>query len=242
MNTIKLTKTRRLRIIAFLLQVDELSRGMVVGYRFLDENSLEIHDYTEEQTSEIFSKRIGRRVILSNGSLLHKRGHLSLTFGKQLVPTTLLSFNLADGDVKNLPVVDVQTGECLFNNSFIFRAKVINRLQEVGFLVTSYTGECLFLTANELLKFSQSSFYNGKRIIRGEDITFVELKGNMPEIQLSMLKQQNSQRVHVDWGKYSVDERKFNKTPPVLINNWWGFVILSKFIYFQYVSVSSSSH
>lgn len=212
MNTIKINKTRRLRIIAFLLQVDELSRGMIVGYRFLDEDSLEIHNYTEEQTSEIFSKRIGgHRVILSNASLLHRRSHLSLTFGKKLVPTTLLSFNLADGDVKDLPVVDVQTGECLFNDSFIFRARVINRLEEVGFLVTNYTGECLFLTANELLKFSQSTFYNGKRIIKGEDITFVELKGKMPEIQLSMLKQQNSQRVSVDWSRYSVLGAKLKK-------------------------------
>lgn len=211
MNTIKVNKIRRLRIIALLLQVDELSKGTIVGYRFLDEDSLEIHDYTEEQTTEILTNKIGRRVILSNGSLLHKRGHLSLAFGKQLVPTTLLSFHLADGDVKNLPVVDAQTGECLFNDSFIFRARVMNKLQEVGFLVTNYTGECLFMAARDLLKFSQTTFYNGKRIIRGEDITFVELKGRMPEIQFSMLKQQNSQRVSVDWGRYSVIGAKLTK-------------------------------
>lgn len=202
MNTLKLTKTRRWRIIAFLLRVEEFSRGTIVGYRFLDEDSLEVHDYTEDQTSEILTKKMARRVILSNGSLFNKRGHLSFAFGRKLMPISLLSFNLIDGDAKDLPILDADTGECLFNDSFILRARVKNRLREVGFLVTNYTGECLFMSSVELLKFSQATFYNGKRIVRGEDITFIELKGKMPEIQLSQLKQQNSQSVSGDWGRY----------------------------------------
>ena len=202
LDTLKLTGTKRWRIIALLLQVDEQSRGTIVGYRFLDEDSLQLYNYTENQTSEVLIKGPTRRVVLSHGSLLNNRGHLSLSFGRTLIPTTLLSFNLADGDVKNLPVLDVNTGECLINDSFIFRARVRDKLHEVGFLVTTYTGECEFMSAEELLRFSQATFYNGKRIVRGEHITFVELKGRMPEIQLSRLEKQNSQRVSEDWDRY----------------------------------------
>lgn len=197
-----MTRTKSWRIIAFFLHVDEQSRGTIVGYRFLDEDSLQIYNYTEKETSDVLTQGPSRRVGLSHGSILNKRGHLNLAFGRQLIPTSLLCFNLTDGDVKNLPVLDADTGQCLFNDSFIFRARVRDKLQEVGFLVTNYKGESIFMSAIELLRFSQATFYNGKRIVRGEDITFVELKGRMPEIQLSSLRKQNSQKVSEDWGKY----------------------------------------
>lgn len=202
MHTIKSTGTKRWRIIAFLLRVNEQNRGLIVGYRFLDEDSLQVYNCTEEETFEALTKGPSRRVVLSHGAMLNNRGHLALFFGRQLIPTSLLCFNLADGDIKHIPVVDADTGECLFNDSFIFRARIIDRLHEVGFLVTNYIGECLFMSAEELLRFSQATFYNGKRIVRGKDITFVELKGRMPEIQLASLKQQNSQKVSGFWGRY----------------------------------------
>lgn len=198
-----MTRTKRWRIIALFLHIDEQSRGTIVGYRFLDEGSLQIYNYTENETLEALTQGPSRRrVVLSHGSILNKRSHLSLAFGKQLLPTSLLFFNLTDGDVKNLPVLDADTGQCLFNDSFIIRARVKDKLHEVGYLVTNYKGETQFMTAKELLRFSQATFYNGKRIVRGEDITFVELQGKMPEIQLSTLRKQNSQKVSENWRKY----------------------------------------
>lgn len=195
-------RTKRCRLIGLLVQANN-GKPDVVGYRFLDEDTLEVLNVTTEDTYiSLRNGKVGGGIVLSHGTGGGKQVKIKLPFLNVAVDTPILDFKLTDGKVNQLPLIDANTGQCIGNNKIIFRARVVSGNQTVGYLVTSYNGSYHFMNIQGLSGYTADDIYNAKKV-RNKKVNvwdFKAVKGNMPTISLDNL-QADGQYVRESWSK-----------------------------------------